>query len=78
MPPSDIADIERRFAGLPHDAQLDLLQRLTRRLYGESEKPDNGWESGLAAMAADPQIQRELQQINSEFQSAEADGLEKS
>jgi hypothetical protein len=31
----------------------------------------------LAAMAKDPQIQRELRSINAEFAAAESDGLDK-
>ena len=33
-------------------------------------------ENELALMAADPDIQRELREINKEFASMEADGLE--
>ena len=36
-----------------------------------------GMESELAAMAKDPQIQRELRSINTEFAAAESDGLGK-
>jgi hypothetical protein len=34
------------------------------------------WDNDLAAMAADPEIQRELRQIEKEFRPTEADGLE--
>jgi hypothetical protein len=37
----------------------------------------NGKEKELAAMAKDPQIQRELRSINTEFAAAESDGLGK-
>jgi hypothetical protein len=35
------------------------------------------WESGLSDMAADPEMQKELSHINSEFSATEADGLGK-
>ena len=34
------------------------------------------WEADLSAMAADPEMQRELNRINAEFSVTEADGLE--
>ena len=37
--------------------------------------PDD-WESELAAMAADPDVQRELREIRADFSGTEADGLE--
>ena len=37
--------------------------------------PQPGWEADLAAMAADPEMQRELQGINAEFDAIEGDGL---
>jgi hypothetical protein len=44
----------------------------TSRPTDEQREPD----SDLAAMAADPAIQRELCQIEEEFRVTEADGLE--
>lgn len=35
------------------------------------------WETDLSAMAADSEIQRELDLINAEFATAEADWLER-
>lgn len=37
---------------------------------------DSNWESQLAVMAADPEIQRELHRIEEEFAHTEMDGLE--
>jgi len=34
------------------------------------------WEADVSAMAADPEMQRELNRINGEFATIEADGLE--
>jgi hypothetical protein len=35
------------------------------------------WEAELSAMAADPEVQRELHETNAEFNATEADGLER-
>ncbi|SPE56361.1 conserved hypothetical protein [Verrucomicrobia bacterium] len=76
MRTQDPSEIEDQFALLPPEAQLGLLERLVHRVRlavaGEHEQ----WEQALSAMAADPEVRRELQQIESEFNVAEADGLE--
>ena len=36
---------------------------------------ESTWKAGLAAMAADPEIQRELSQINAEFHVTDSDKL---
>lgn len=72
------SEIESEFAGLSPEAQVNLLERLVHRLrlaIGGSQ--NNQWEAELSAMAADPQIKRELIQINAEFSATEADGLER-
>ena len=55
--------------------QLWLIERLAQRLR-EQLLAQNTLEDALAAMAADPDIQRELQCIEEEFAPAAADGLE--
>lgn len=40
-----------------------------------TRRPDN-WDAELTAMAADPEMQRELSRTNTEFGATEADGLE--
>ena len=67
-------EIESRFAELPPDEQSRLLRRLNQRL--RSVRP-SGWEAGLSAMAADPQVLEELRCIDEEFRPAETDGLAK-
>lgn len=39
----------------------------------KSSRPD--WDADLAAMAADPDVQREIKEIEAEFMCTEMDGL---
>lgn len=71
-----LGEIESEFARLSPEAQLTLLERLVHRAR-VTVAGGASWESDLAAMAADPGVQRELGRINAEFGSTEADGLEK-
>ena len=75
MSTSELASIERKIAQLRPDDQLLLIERLAHRLRGATT-PDEAVEKELAAMAADPQIQRELAAINDELAVSESDGLE--
>jgi len=69
-------ELEQRIQLLSVNEQLLLAERLLHRvrLNGGARPPDLGQE--LAAMAADPDIQRELREIQEEFSTTEADGLE--
>ena len=70
-------EIENEFARLSPEAQLTLLERLVHRArVGLSGRRDT-WEADLSAMAADPEMQRELSRLNREFATTEADGLER-
>jgi hypothetical protein len=71
------AEIENEFARLSPEAQLSLLERLIHRVRLTVAGRQEAWESELSAMAADPEMQRELRQINAEFNASEADWLEK-
>jgi len=77
MATSALSEIENRFAQLPTEAQLSLLERLVHRVRAGLAGSRDPWEAELSAMAADSEVQRELRRINSEFSPAEADGLEK-
>ena len=68
-------EIESQFARLPHSVQLSLLERLARQVRASGGPGQDEWESGLSAMAADPEMQRELSRISAEFAATEADGL---
>ena len=77
MPTPAITDIESEFARLSPEAQLSLLERLVHRTRVTVSNRRDTWETDLAAMAADPEMQRELHRINIEFSVTEADGLER-
>jgi hypothetical protein len=70
-------EIESQFAQLPMETQLSLLERLVHRVRAGVDARHDSWESELSAMAADPEVQKELSRIHDEFDSAEADGLER-
>lgn len=70
-----LAEIEESINQLPLDEQLWLIERITQRLRAHITA-QSAWDNQLAAMASDPEIQNELQNIADEFAHAEADGLE--
>ena len=64
------------FESLPAEDKTAVAKEILRRSRPFHEERAAAWhESDLAAMAADPEVQRELSRINSEFSTAEADGL---
>ena len=73
-----LTEIERRLDELSFDEQLRLLERLAARVRRQAAGKTNGVDPELAAMAADPDIQRELRAIEEEFRGTEMDGLETS
>jgi hypothetical protein len=76
MDTTGLRELEQRIAQLPRDDQLWLIERLAHRLRLTTVLPQEPLESDLAAMAADPEIQRELRDIEEEFRGTESDGLE--
>jgi hypothetical protein len=70
-----LSQIEARLDELSLAEQLWLLERLAQRLRAQMIV-HSPLEQQLAAMAEDPEIQRELQRIEEEFAPAAADGLE--
>jgi len=75
MSASAVNEIESQFAQLPPAIQLSVLERLVHRMRESMGPSQAEWEAGLSAMAADPEMQRELGRISSEFSVTEADGL---
>ena len=71
------SEIESEFARLSPEAQLNLLERLVHQTRVAVSGQRDTWEADIAAMAADPEVQRELSCISTEFRSTEADGLER-
>lgn len=62
---SIIAEIEQQVSGLTTDEQWQVVEMLLRRLRPRASRPN--WDADLAAMAADPDIQREIKGINEEL-----------
>lgn len=75
MTPPTLEQIEADIAHLSLEEQLWLMEHLAHRIRTRTLQTPTIPESELAAMAHDPAIQRELQQINAEFAVTEADGL---
>ncbi len=73
-----LTSIEKQLDQLSRDEQLWLIEYLAARLRKHAVAERAAWQADLAAMAADPQIQAELRQIEEEFRVAELDGLENS
>jgi hypothetical protein len=69
-------EIERQIAELPRTEQLWLIERLAQQLRQTDPGRRSISEGDLAAMASDPEIQREIRRINVEFGPTEQDGLE--
>jgi len=69
-------EIEKEFARLSPDAQLSLLERLIHRIRLAMADHEEAFNKDLSAMAADPEIQREIHQIKADFTATERDGLE--
>lgn len=72
-----VHEIESKFAQLPAETQLSVLERLVHCMRTGSPALHDSWETDLQLMAADPEVQAELRRIESEFTAVEADGLEK-
>jgi hypothetical protein len=71
-----LAQIEREIRQLSDDEQLLLIERLVHGLRHRFRDTLPAFDAALAEMAADPEIRRELGQIEQEFAGAEMDGLE--
>mgnify|MGYP001343349428 FL=1 len=69
-----LSEIEAHIDELSVAEQLALLEYVAQRLRKNLGAQSN-LDTDLALMAADPDIQRELREINEEFASMEADGL---
>ena len=73
--PSLLNELEENIRRLPLDDQLLLIERVSHRIRNDiSVKMDI--DAQLSKMAADPEIQKELQEIEQEFSATEQDGLD--
>jgi hypothetical protein len=69
-----LSELEKHIDELSVAEQLALLEYVAQRLR-KNLRTSGDPDKELALMAADPDIQRELREINEEFASMEADGL---
>ena len=68
--PSLLSELEENISRLSLGDQLLLIERVSHRIRENiSDKTDD--DAHLSEMAADPEIQRELQKINNEFSTTE-------
>jgi hypothetical protein len=76
-----LSQIEQSIDILSYDELLHLLEKLVRSLKQKSSakiiSSQKTLEQQIARMAADPNVQRELMEIDLEFAVTELDGLEK-
>jgi hypothetical protein len=74
MPSPVLQTIEKQLPLLSHDERLWLIEHLAQQLRKPSQSDD--FQAEMEAMANDPEIQKELREIQEEFSVADADGLE--
>lgn len=76
-----LTQIEQSIDFLSYDELLHLLDKLVRSLKQKSStkiiSSSKVFEQQIARMAADPDVQKEIIEINREFAVTELDGLEK-
>ena len=77
MTTATLERIETDIAQLSLTEQLWLMERLVHRIRHVNQRPLIVQDDDLAAMAADPAIQQELQHIDAEFLLTEMDGLDR-
>jgi hypothetical protein len=77
MASASLDQIEREFAELPMQLQLNLLERLVHQLRTKIGCDQDVFAAEIAEMAKDPQIIQELKAIDAEFRHTEGDGLGK-
>jgi hypothetical protein len=70
-----VEQLQEQIRQLPRSDQLRLVERVSHELRSAAFADPEIMAERLAAMAADPDIQREIRQIEEEFSVAEADGL---
>ena len=70
------SQIEDNFSRLSISDQLLLIERLIHHIHQSTLGKKEDLNNQLSLMAADPEIQAELQKIEQEFAHTEADGLE--
>lgn len=74
MPSAILLELEQKIRKLSAPDQWWLIERTLESMREKAEEVRQ--QAELAAMAADPNVQREIRQIQKEFAVTEADGLE--
>lgn len=74
MSPTIVSEIEKSIFALPTNEQRMLIARVSKAL---SQRDAEDTDLELSAMANDPDVQREIAQIDREFLVTEMDGLGK-
>lgn len=72
-----LSEIERAISQLPEEEQLQLVDRVLKRVRMAAHRSNPAKTNPLVAMASDPAIQREIRAIDSAFEKTELDGLVK-
>ena len=72
--PPLLSELEENISRLSLDEQLLLIERMSHRIRQNISGTTDS-DTQLNEMAADPEIQRELQEIEREFTVTEQDGL---
>ncbi|MDE3000086.1 MAG: hypothetical protein OXU79_13500 [Gemmatimonadota bacterium] len=72
--PSIVRDLEEKISRLSTEEQFQLIERVSHRIQAVNTS-NKVIDSQLREMAADPEIQKELREIESEFYHTEGDGL---
>ena len=73
--PSIVRDLEEKISRLSTDEQMQLIERVSHRIRAVNTSITDA-DAQLRKMAADPEIQKELREIESEFSPTEGDGLD--
>lgn len=73
--PSIVRDLEEKISRLSTDEQMQLIERVSHRIRAVNTS-NKGIDAQLSEMAADPEIQKELREIESEFSHTEGDGVD--
>lgn len=71
-----LSQIESNVMLLTADEQLTLISRIAERL-SKSKETVSDFGAEMIEMAADPEIQHELREIDRDFRITEMDGLTK-
>ena len=73
--PSVVNDLEEKISRLSTDEQMQLIERVSHRIRAVNTS-NKDIDAQLIEMAADPEIQKELREIENEFSPTEGNGLD--